>query len=328
MYKHSSLFLSNEGCFNYLRKDYPKCKELGEVIMKKLQWITGLSLVAVLLGSCTSNSTVSKAPTPKPSVSSAPVAANPPAPKPAEKVAPVPGLIPPTEPVSIPIPKGRRDPFGSVAVAPIKQQSPSETTKPSQTRQEPSKQSITKPNNTKQDNSKSQAKTDSNQKATTANKQTDSNQKATVANKQTTSNQKVATASKQTTSNQKVATASKQTTSNQKVATTDKPSSPQRNVTPQPLNPPSAPAPSTELASAVEIKGVMQVGRKLSAIVKESDGKASRYVSAGEYIANGAVLVKRIQVADNQQPLVILEQNGVEVIKPVSNTIGSVASIQ
>ena len=309
--------------------------------MKKLQWITGLSLVAVLLGSCTSNSTVSKAPTPKPSVSSAPVAANPPAPKPAEKVAPVPGLIPPTEPISIPIPKGRRDPFGSVAVAPIKQQSPSETTKPSQTRQEPSKQSITKPNNTKQDNSKSQAKTDSNQKATTANKQTDSNQKATVANKQTTSNQKVATASKQTTSNQKVATASKQTTSNQKVATASKqttsnqkvataskPSSPQRNVTSQPLNPPSAPAPSTELASAVEIKGVMQVGRKLSAIVKESDGKASRYVSAGEYIANGAVLVKRIQVADNQQPLVILEQNGVEVIKPVSNTIGSVASIQ
>ena len=289
MYKHSSLFLSNEGCFNYLRKDYPKCKELGEVIMKKLQWITGLSLVAVLLGSCTSNSTVSKAPTPKPSVSSAPVAANPPAPKPAEKVAPVPGLIPPTEPISIPIPKGRRDPFGSVAVAPIKQQSPSETTKPSQTRQEPSKQSITKPNNTKQDNSKSQAKTDS-------------NQKATVANKQTTSNQKVATASK--------------------------PSSPQRNVTSQPLIPPSAPAPSTELASAVEITGVMQVGRKLSAIVKESDGKASRYVSAGEYIANGAVLVKRIQVADNQQPLVILEQNGVEVIKPVSNTIGSVASIQ
>ena len=302
MYKHSSLFLSNEGCFNYLRKDYPKCKELGAVIMKKLQWITGLSLVAVLLGSCTSNSTVSKAPTPKPSVSSAPVAANPPAPKPAEKVAPVPGLIPPTEPISIPIPKGRRDPFGSVAVAPIKQQSPSETTKPSQTRQEPSKQSITKPNNTKPDNTKTQAKTTSNRKATTA--------------------------SKQTTSNQKVATASKQTTSNQKVATASKPSSPQRNVTSQPLNPPSAPAPSTELASAVEIKGVMQVGRKLSAIVKESDGKASRYVSAGEYIANGAVLVKRIQVADNQQPLVILEQNGVEVIKPVSNTIGSVASIQ
>jgi DNA polymerase III gamma/tau subunit len=322
--------------------------------MKKLQWITSLSLVAVLLGSCTSNSTVSKAPTPKPSVSSAPVAANPPAPKPAEKVAPVPGLIPPTEPISIPIPKGRRDPFGSVAVAPIKQQSPSETTKPSQTRQEPSKQSITKPNNTKPDNTKTQAKTTSNQKATTASKQTTSNQKATTASKQTTSNQKattaskqttsnqkvataskqttsnqkVATASKQTTSNQKVATASKQTTSNQKVATTDKPSSPQRNVTSQPLNPPSAPAPSTELASAVEIKGVMQVGRKLSAIVKESDGKASRYVSAGEYIANGAVLVKRIQVADNQQPLVILEQNGVEVIKPVSNTIGSVASIQ
>lgn len=283
--------------------------------MKKLQWITGLSLVAVLLGSCTSNSTVSKAPTPKPSVSSAPVAANPPAPKPAEKVAPVPGLIPPTEPIAIPIPKGRRDPFGSVAVAPIKQQSPSETTKPSQTRQEPSKQSITKPNKTKQDNSKSQAKTTS-------------NQKATIANKQTTSNQKVTTANKQTTSNQKVATANKQTTSNQKATTTDKPSSPQRNVTLQPLNPPSAPAPSTELASAVEIKGVMQVGRKLSAIVKESDEKASRYVSAGEYIANGVVLVKRIQVADNQQPLVILEQNGVEVIKPVSSTIGSVASIQ
>jgi hypothetical protein len=78
----------------------------------------------------------------------------------------------------------------------------------------------------------------------------------------------------------------------------------------------------------VEVKGVMQVGERLAAIVQESDEKISRSVSAGEYISNGAVLVKRIHLGGNEEPLVILEQNGVEVIKPVSSNNSPVASRQ
>ncbi|NEQ20563.1 MAG: hypothetical protein F6K28_15255 [Microcoleus sp. SIO2G3] len=40
----------------------------------------------------------------------------------------------------------------------------------------------------------------------------------------------------------------------------------------------------------------MQVGEKLSAIVKAPDDQTSRYVSAGEYLSKGQVLVKRIEL--------------------------------
>jgi Tfp pilus assembly protein PilP len=78
----------------------------------------------------------------------------------------------------------------------------------------------------------------------------------------------------------------------------------------------------------VEVNGVMQVEGKVSAIVKEPNEQISRSVSEGDYLSKGAVLVKRIELSNNEEPLVILEQNGVEVIKSVSSNNGSVASIQ
>lgn len=62
---------------------------------------------------------------------------------------------------------------------------------------------------------------------------------------------------------------------------------------------------------------ILELGGKVSAIVKEPDQSDSRSVSAGDYVAKGKVLVKRIEFNGNREPVVILEQNGMEVIKQV-----------
>lgn len=90
--------------------------------------------------------------------------------------------------------------------------------------------------------------------------------------------------------------------------------------------PPVAPAPSpTQLAEGVEVRGVMQVGNKLVAIVKAPEEGTFRYVSAGESLANGKILVKRILLGQAGEPRVILQQNGVEVERRVGSS-GPIAS--
>jgi PBP1b-binding outer membrane lipoprotein LpoB len=83
--------------------------------MKKLQGISGLSLVALLLVSCTSKTNVSTAPKQEPSVEPVSVAPNSVMPSPIQESAPK-GLIPSTNPTTLPIAKGRIDPFSSVIV--------------------------------------------------------------------------------------------------------------------------------------------------------------------------------------------------------------------
>ncbi len=81
---------------------------------------------------------------------------------------------------------------------------------------------------------------------------------------------------------------------------------------------PAAPPPSrTALADAIEVSGVVQVGGKWSVIVKEPSAVSSRYVTVGEYLENGKVLVKQIVAAGNSNPVVVLQQNGVEIRKSV-----------
>jgi hypothetical protein len=46
--------------------------------------------------------------------------------------------------------------------------------------------------------------------------------------------------------------------------------------------------------------------------VQSPDEPTGRYVAAGQRVAGGAVLVKRIDMRGNE-PVVVLEQNGVEV---------------
>lgn len=81
---------------------------------------------------------------------------------------------------------------------------------------------------------------------------------------------------------------------------------------------PVAPPPSrTSLADAIEVSGVVQVGGKWNVIVKEPNAMSSRHVAVGDYLENGKVLVKQIVAAGNSNPVVVLQQNGVEIRKSV-----------
>lgn len=102
------------------------------------------------------------------------------------------------------------------------------------------------------------------------------------------------------------------------------------------------PLPEPTLAQAVEVSGVIVVGGVPQAIVKAPNESTSRYVGAGQRLSNGQILVKRIEMNSGSDPVVILEQNGVEVprgvgekatptqggtptamVQPVSSTINS-----
>ncbi|MGF1535660.1 MAG: hypothetical protein ACFB4J_04095 [Elainellaceae cyanobacterium] len=79
--------------------------------------------------------------------------------------------------------------------------------------------------------------------------------------------------------------------------------------------------PPTTLARAVEITGVVQIGAVPYAIVRAPNEPTSRYVRAGQSLSNGAVLVKRIDSFAGLEPVVVLEQNGVEVVRNVEGEI-------
>lgn len=78
------------------------------------------------------------------------------------------------------------------------------------------------------------------------------------------------------------------------------------------LPPPAQP----DLARAVVVTGVVIVGKEPQAIIKIPDEIASRYVQAGQRLANG-LLVKRIEMNAGSNPIVILEQYGIEVARMV-----------
>ncbi|HEY9743476.1 MAG TPA: hypothetical protein V6C90_23575 [Coleofasciculaceae cyanobacterium] len=276
--------------------------------MKKLQGITGLGLVTLLLVSCTSNSNVSKAPTPKPSVEPVSVAPNPPMPSPSVPVVPK-ELIVATNPTTFPISKGRIDPFGAVTVAPIKQSVSAKTNqKPKNQDSQPQKPKNQDSQSQKLKNQDSQSQKPKNQDSQPQKLKNQDSQPQKPKN-QDSQPQKP-----------------KNQDSQPQIGETGTASSSGGQTTLQNL--PVPPVPSTDLAKAVEVNGVMQVEGKVSAIVKEPNEQISRSVSEGDYLSKGAVLVKRIEFSNNEEPLVILEQNGVEVIKSVSSNNGSVASIQ
>lgn len=87
----------------------------------------------------------------------------------------------------------------------------------------------------------------------------------------------------------------------------------------QPATPPSlAPLPELPqpaLAEAVQVSGVMTIGSENFAVVQTSAG--SQYVRVGQRVSNGRVLIKRIDLRGSE-PTVVLEENGIEVSRPVS----------
>lgn len=82
------------------------------------------------------------------------------------------------------------------------------------------------------------------------------------------------------------------------------------------LNPlPAIPEPT--LAKAVEVTGVITVGGVTQAIIKAPNEPTSRHVIVGQRLSNGQVLVKRIEANSGGDPIVIFEENGVEVARAV-----------
>lgn len=85
--------------------------------------------------------------------------------------------------------------------------------------------------------------------------------------------------------------------------------------------PPAIPkAPQPELAKAVEVTGVIDIGGVPQIIVKAPDEQFSRYVQPGQYLSNGQVLVKRIEMNQGSTPVVVLEELGMEVYKEVGRS--------
>ncbi len=87
---------------------------------------------------------------------------------------------------------------------------------------------------------------------------------------------------------------------------------------PAPRSPIAIPVPRPDpvLAKAVEVTGVVQIGNQAFAIVNAPNEPTSRYVQEGQRLAGGQVLVRRIDF-NRAEPVVILEQLGVEVVRAV-----------
>lgn len=83
------------------------------------------------------------------------------------------------------------------------------------------------------------------------------------------------------------------------------------------------PEPQPSLARAVQVSGVVQIGNVPYAIVTAPNEPTSRYVRVGQMLSNGEVLVKRIEMSQGYEPVVILEQLGVEVVRSVGSGGGA-----
>ncbi len=85
-------------------------------------------------------------------------------------------------------------------------------------------------------------------------------------------------------------------------------------------SPQAPPPPDTKLADGTEVTGVIEVGNQIQIIAKAPNEPSSRYIKVGQKIANGEVTVKRVE-KDSGEPIVILEQNGVEVRKTIGQAV-------
>ncbi|MEM9539830.1 MAG: hypothetical protein AAGA60_09990 [Cyanobacteria bacterium P01_E01_bin.42] len=76
------------------------------------------------------------------------------------------------------------------------------------------------------------------------------------------------------------------------------------------------PLPEPTIANGLTVTGVVNLGGSTKAIVQDEEGQ-SRYVSPGEYLGSGQVLVKRIEMNRGPQPVVVFEELGMEVMRAV-----------
>jgi hypothetical protein len=76
--------------------------------------------------------------------------------------------------------------------------------------------------------------------------------------------------------------------------------------------------PQPDLARSVFVTGVVLIGKQLQAIIQVPNEPTSRYVQAGQRLANG-LLIKRIEMNEGSNPIVIVEQYGIEVARMVGD---------
>lgn len=83
--------------------------------------------------------------------------------------------------------------------------------------------------------------------------------------------------------------------------------------------PPTLPVPTApfSIPQSIQITGALQMGGRYSIIV-EVPGEGSRYASVGDRLAGGTVLIKRVEM-NGQEPRVILEHNGQEIVRTVGD---------
>ncbi len=77
------------------------------------------------------------------------------------------------------------------------------------------------------------------------------------------------------------------------------------------------PIPQPTLARTIEVVGVIQVGGETQIIVRTPSDPTGRYVSVGQRLLGGRVLVRRVETNRGAEPVVIFEENGVEVARAV-----------
>jgi hypothetical protein len=70
-------------------------------------------------------------------------------------------------------------------------------------------------------------------------------------------------------------------------------------------------------AMAIEVSGIIEVEGKTQVIVKLPNESFSRYIDLGDRVANGTVLVKRVEAQESLSPTVVLEEVGVEVSRKI-----------
>jgi hypothetical protein len=97
------------------------------------------------------------------------------------------------------------------------------------------------------------------------------------------------------------------------------PSKPNNDVAIREIPPAPAPIPQPELARAIFVSGVSQVNGQTQVIIKLPNESFSRYVSVGERVMDGKVLVKRVQEFSGLAPVVILEEVGIEVARKIGD---------
>jgi hypothetical protein len=81
------------------------------------------------------------------------------------------------------------------------------------------------------------------------------------------------------------------------------------------------PSAKPEQAAAMEVSGVIEVSGKTQVIVKLPSESFSRYVEVGDRIANGKVLVKRVEGQNSLSPTVVLEEVGIEVPRKIGDKV-------